>query len=89
MNITGLRLIDPDDSDSIAIFDEYLYEMGLEDLSKMRVEWALMFDAVQLFGRAFKQFKDAVKGNIRALACDGYDNWEHGASLANFMRAVR
>ncbi|KAK0092608.1 hypothetical protein PV326_001041 [Microctonus aethiopoides] len=88
VNITGLRLVDPEDPESIFIFNEYLYDMGLDDLSKMRVEWALTFDAVQVFGRAFKQFKDAVKGNIRALSCDGYDSWEHGASLANFMRSV-
>lgn len=89
VNITGIRILDPEDPDSLATYNDYLYEMELEDLSKMRVEWALIYDAVQLFARAFKQFKEAVKGNVRALTCDGFDSWEHGASLANFIRAVR
>ncbi|XP_034944502.1 glutamate receptor ionotropic, kainate 2-like isoform X2 [Chelonus insularis] len=88
VNITGVRLVDPEDPDSIEIFDNYLYELGLEDLSKMHTEWALIFDAVQLFARAFKPFKEAVKVNVRSLACDGYDTWEHGASLANFIRNI-
>ncbi|XP_057319651.1 glutamate receptor ionotropic, kainate 3-like isoform X2 [Microplitis mediator] len=87
-NITGIRLLDPEDPDSLSIFNGYLGEMGLEDLSKMRTDWALMFDAIQLFSRAFKQLEEAVEGDVKALACDALDNWEHGASLSNFIRST-
>lgn len=72
----------------MSIFNDYLADMGLEDLSKMRTEWALIFDAVQLFSRAFEQLEEAVEVEVKELACDGVDNWEHGASLGNFIRAV-
>lgn len=62
--------------------------MGLEDLSKLPLEAALMFDAVQIFARAFKRFKDAVKGDARTLSCTDSDSWEHGTSLSNFVRDV-
>ncbi|XP_014297240.1 glutamate receptor ionotropic, kainate 2 isoform X2 [Microplitis demolitor] len=87
-NITGIRLLDPEDPDSLSIFNDYLGKMELEDLSKMRTDWALMFDAIQLFSRAFKQLEEAVEGDVKALACDAIDNWEHGASLSNFIRST-
>ncbi|XP_044590291.1 glutamate receptor ionotropic, kainate 3-like isoform X2 [Cotesia glomerata] len=88
VNITGVRLLDPEDPDSVLIFNDYLADMGLEDLSKMRTEWALIYDAVQLFSRAFTQLEEAVEGDVKELACDGIDNWDHGASLGNFIRAT-
>lgn len=63
-------------------------EWGLNDPSELRVEPALMYDAVQLFARAFKRLKDAIKGDVRQLPCNGSLSWEHGYSLSNFMRLV-
>lgn len=64
------------------------YEWGLDDPSKLRVEPALMYDAVQLFARAFKRLRDTIKANVKTLPCDGTVSWEHGFSLNNFMRVV-
>ncbi|XP_029165094.1 glutamate receptor ionotropic, kainate 2-like isoform X2 [Nylanderia fulva] len=86
VNFTGLRLIDPEDLIVQRTLDKHKNEWGLDDPSKLRVEFALMYDAVQLFARAFKQLKDAIKGDVKKLPCDGSARWEHGLSLSNFMR---
>lgn len=87
-NFTGVRILNPDEQEPELIFDHELAEMGLEDLSKLPLEAALMFDAVYIFARAFKRFKDAVKGDARTLDCTALDSWEHGTSLSNFIRDV-
>lgn len=89
VNFTGLRLIDPEDPIVQQTLEKHKNEWGLDDPSQLRVEFALIYDAVQLFARAFKQLKDAIKGDVKKLPCDGSARWEHGLSLSNFMRSVR
>ncbi|XP_011645390.1 glutamate receptor ionotropic, kainate 2-like [Pogonomyrmex barbatus] len=88
VNLTGVRLIDPEDPIALQILKKHDKEWGLDDLSKLRVEPALMYDAVQLFARAFKQLKDATTGDVKKLQCDDDSRWEHGLSLSNFMRSI-
>ncbi|XP_077258756.1 glutamate receptor ionotropic, kainate 2-like [Temnothorax americanus] len=88
VNFTGVRLIDPEDPTVLKILDRHKKEWDLDDPSQLRVEPALMYDAVQLFALAFKQLKDATKGDIRALPCNGTVRWEHGLSLSNFLRST-
>lgn len=88
VNFTGVRLINPED-EALEILDKHKKEWGLDDLSQLRVEPALMYDAVQLFARAFKQLKDATRGDVKVLSCNESDRWENGLSLSNFMRSVR
>ncbi|XP_018340936.1 PREDICTED: glutamate receptor ionotropic, kainate 2-like isoform X2 [Trachymyrmex septentrionalis] len=88
VNFTGIRLIDPKDPTVLQIVDRHKNEWNLDDPSQLQVEHALMYDAVQLFARAFKQLKDATKGNVKKLLCDGDSRWEHGLSLSNFMRST-
>ncbi|XP_063982898.1 glutamate receptor ionotropic, kainate 2-like [Diachasmimorpha longicaudata] len=87
-NITGIRLVDPDDEDYQERFNEVSFKMGIDDLSKMPLHSALVYDAVQVFARAFKLFVDAGEGHVRKLNCDGDDSWEYGSSLSNFMRSI-
>lgn len=89
VNFTGVRLVDPKDPMVQQIVRKHRQEWGLDHPRELRVESALMYDAVQMFARAFKQLKDASKGNAKQLQCDGNERWEHGLSLANFMRSVR
>ncbi|EZA54442.1 Glutamate receptor, ionotropic kainate, partial [Ooceraea biroi] len=88
VNFTGLRLIDPEDPIVQQTVNKHKNEWGLDDPSELRVEPALMYDAVQLFARAFKQLKDATRGDVKKLPCDGSERWEHGLSLSNFMRST-
>lgn len=94
VNFTGLRLIDPEDPIVQQTLDEHKNEWGLDDPSKLQIEPALMYDAIQLFARAFKQLKDAIEGDVKKLPCsgnffNGSVRWEHGLSFINFMRSVR
>lgn len=89
VNFTGVRLIDPKDSIVLETLKRHRNEWGLDDPTQLQVEPALMYDAVQLFARAFKQLKNAINGDVKKLPCDGSDRWEHGLSLSNFMRSVR
>nr|QHN69171.1 ionotropic receptor 2 [Sirex noctilio] len=86
MNFTGVRMIDPEDSVVEEIFNTEYLDWGFDDPSKLRLEPALMFDAVQLFARALKQLNDAINGDVKQLSCNGSQSWEHGLSLSNFMR---
>ncbi|XP_011138744.1 glutamate receptor ionotropic, kainate 2-like isoform X1 [Harpegnathos saltator] len=88
VNFTGMRIIDPEDPMVQQTVEKHKNEWGLDNPSQLRVEPALMYDAVQLFARAFKQLKDATKGDIKKLPCDGSERWEHGLSLSNFMRST-
>ncbi|XP_053993470.1 glutamate receptor ionotropic, kainate 2-like [Hylaeus volcanicus] len=86
VNFTGVRLIDPESELVNRTVEMHKNEWGLDDPSQLRVEPALMYDAVQLFARAFKRLKDAIKGDVKQLSCNGTLSWEHGYSLSNFMR---
>ncbi|XP_076624322.1 glutamate receptor ionotropic, kainate 2 isoform X1 [Colletes latitarsis] len=86
VNFTGVRLIDPNSTIVQNIVKMHKNEWGLTDPSQLRVEPALMYDAVQLFARAFKRLKDAIHGDVKQLSCNGSLSWEHGYSLSNFMR---
>lgn len=88
VNFTGVRLIDPESPLVATIIEKHKNEWGLDDATQLRVEPALMYDAVQLFARAFKRLKDAIKGEVKQLPCNGTLSWEHGDSLSNFMRMV-
>lgn len=86
VNMTGFRFVDVENTDRVVT--DFLYGMGLDSLSQLRVGEALTYDGVQLFARSFKRFNDAVQGNVRSLACEVSDNWEFGASLSNYIRTV-
>ena len=86
VNFTGVRLIDPENPVVTNAVEMHRNEWGFDDPSQLRVEPALMYDAVQLFARAFKRLKDAVKGDVKQLPCNGTISWEHGYSLSNFIR---
>lgn len=88
VNFTGVRLIDPDSPVVSAIVKMHEAEWGLDNPRQLRIEPALMYDAVQLFARAFKQLKDSIEGDVKRLPCNDTINWEHGYSLSNFMRVV-
>ncbi|XP_066583373.1 glutamate receptor ionotropic, kainate 2-like [Prorops nasuta] len=88
VNFTGVRLIDPTNDLVASIFNSPNLDWGLSKPSEITVDAALMYDAVQLFARAFKQLKDAIKGDVKQLPCNGTESWEHGISLSNFMRST-
>lgn len=88
VNFTGVRLIDPEDPIVEHIVWKHQNVWDLDDSSKLQVEPALMYDAVQMFAQAFKQLKNATKVDVKELQCNGNERWEHGLSLSNFMRSV-
>ncbi|KAK9303596.1 hypothetical protein QLX08_004759 [Tetragonisca angustula] len=88
VNFTGVRLIDPANPLVASIAETHKYEWGLNDPSELRVEPALMYDAVQLFARAFNRLRYTIKANVKPLLCNGSISWEHGFSLNNFMRVT-
>lgn len=88
MNFTGVRLIDPENPLVANIVETHKHKWGLKDPSQLRVEPALMYDAVQLFAKAFSRLRYTIKANVKPLLCNDSISWEHGFSLNNFMRVV-
>ncbi|KAF7387251.1 hypothetical protein HZH68_012928 [Vespula germanica] len=87
VNFTGFRLINPEDSTVIEIFEKHKHEWGLSGPEQLRLEPALMYDAVQLFAQTLQQLI-GTNENIKELSCNGSMSWEHGSTLLNFMRVT-
>ncbi|XP_046399579.1 glutamate receptor ionotropic, kainate 2-like [Ischnura elegans] len=96
-NITGVQLIDPADPLVNTTLNEWRdferagkgrMDSGYHNItpSTLRMGTALMYDAVQLFGRALHQLDSSQHVAIKPLDCFTQGNWEHGFSLINFMR---
>lgn len=48
-----------------------------------------MYDAVQLFSRAMTDLDRSQNLQPSSLDCAGSDTWQHGNSLANYMKMAR
>ncbi|CAG9818345.1 unnamed protein product [Phaedon cochleariae] len=85
-NITGIRMIDPDLTEvkriSMAVRDS-------SDSHKLRVETALLIDAVQLFYETIYDLTIDRKMIIQArpINCKSTDNWKYGDSIINLMKS--
>ncbi|XP_058789993.1 glutamate receptor ionotropic, kainate 1-like [Phymastichus coffea] len=90
--ISGLRLVDPDNPFVSSFVGTHLYDFGIESVDKLRVEDALMFDAVALFAQGYKDFIYAkpVRGGDAKLPKHVHRSrpWVHGISLRNYMLSV-
>ncbi|EFN84995.1 Glutamate receptor, ionotropic kainate 2 [Harpegnathos saltator] len=89
VNLTGVRLIDPDSPTVRRVLRSRSLNWGLTDGSHLRVESALAYDAVQLFASGYARLRDSVKGNLKKLFCNRTETWGHGFSLSNYMRNER
>uniref|UniRef100_A0A336MCA3 CSON013411 protein n=1 Tax=Culicoides sonorensis TaxID=179676 RepID=A0A336MCA3_CULSO len=91
-NITGLRLVDPEDPETQKIME--FFEMKHNDLglelpesltaNYIRVDTALMFDAVLLFSKALETLRDDLFETM-SLQCSDTTSWKYGLSLMNSM----
>lgn len=86
-NITGLRLIDPDDPFVQETFNRKKYYWGLQDPSQLTVEAALVYDGVQLFGRALEQLNN-TNIPVGTMLCDNHESWVLGPTLIDIMKTV-
>lgn len=95
-NITGIRLIDPEDL-TVQMVTRYFADTQ-QSLSldvpegltpeKMLVETALMYDAVLLFGHAYKQLQGRYPLQLLPMRCDDTTTWKNGYSIINYMKTV-
>lgn len=58
------------------------------NISVIKAETALMYDAVHLFAKALHDLDTSQQIDIQPLSCDGQDTWPHGYSLINYMKIV-
>ncbi|XP_039445715.1 glutamate receptor ionotropic, kainate 2 isoform X2 [Culex pipiens pallens] len=97
-NITGIRLVDPDE-EKIHQVTEFLnasqisktleLNQGLNPAT-MRVETALMYDAVLLFAEALRHLIGIDPPHPLepiALKCEDDNTWKNGYSIINYMKA--
>lgn len=88
MNFTGFRLINPEDETVMEVFNKYKDEWKLNKPEELKLEPALMYDAVQLFAQTLEELIGSTNWNVKELSCNGSMSWEHGSTLLNFMRVV-
>lgn len=94
-NITLMRLVDPDDGvvKNVVKFwtdweNHYKRPFGITP-ETVRLEMALMHDAVFLYARALHQlYLPGERFSVQELQCDGDARWPHGFPLVNFMKLM-
>ncbi|XP_066999463.2 glutamate receptor ionotropic, kainate 2 isoform X3 [Anabrus simplex] len=99
-NITAFRLVDPEKPEVQKVVRDWMYgearygrkpEQGnsrKENLTFIKTETALMYDAVHLFAKALHDLDSSQRIDIKPLSCDAVDTWPHGYSLINYMKIV-
>ncbi|XP_054269962.1 glutamate receptor ionotropic, kainate 2 isoform X2 [Macrosteles quadrilineatus] len=94
-NITALRLVDPDKPELQKVVRDWSagerrkgepHHVG--NLTFIKTETALMYDAVHLFAKALHDLDSSQRIDIKPLSCDAVDTWPHGYSLINYMKIV-
>ncbi|XP_046833822.1 glutamate receptor ionotropic, kainate 2-like isoform X3 [Vespa crabro] len=70
------------------IFEKHKDDWNLSRPEELRLEPALMYDAVQLFAQTLKQLIGTTNWNVKELPCNGSMSWEHGSTFLNFMRVT-
>ncbi|KAL0275564.1 UNVERIFIED_CONTAM: hypothetical protein PYX00_003378 [Menopon gallinae] len=99
-NITAFRLVDPEKPELQKVVQDWIYgEMrygrkldvgssSKNNLTLIKTETALMYDAVHLFAKALHDLDSSQRIDIKPLSCDAVDTWPHGYSLINYMKIV-
>ncbi|RVE50836.1 hypothetical protein evm_004585 [Chilo suppressalis] len=100
-NITALRLLDPERADVQRVIRDWVYDearkgrklqlghtSAKENMTFIKTETALMYDAVHLFAKALHDLDTSQQIDVRPLSCEAEDTWPHGYSLINYMKIV-
>ncbi|XP_047025052.1 glutamate receptor ionotropic, kainate 2 isoform X7 [Helicoverpa zea] len=100
-NITALRLLDPERADVQRVVRDWVYDearkgrklqlghtTAKENMTFIKTETALMYDAVHLFAKALHDLDTSQQIDVRPLSCEAEDTWPHGYSLINYMKIV-
>nr|QZH55026.1 ionotropic glutamate receptor 4 [Achelura yunnanensis] len=100
-NITALRLLDPERPDVQRVVRDWVYDearkgrklqlghtSSKENMTFIKMETALMYDAVHLFAKALHDLDTSQQIDVRPLSCEAEDTWPHGYSLINYMKIV-
>ncbi|XP_043279379.1 glutamate receptor ionotropic, kainate 2 isoform X2 [Venturia canescens] len=100
-NITAFRLVDPEKPEIQKVVQDWIYgeqrygrqlDMGQSysknNLTFVKTETALMYDAVHLFAKALHVLDTSQQLEIKPLSCESTDTWSHGYSLINYMKIV-
>ncbi|XP_072932709.1 glutamate receptor ionotropic, kainate 2 [Epargyreus clarus] len=100
-NITALRLLDPERSEVQRVVRDWVYDearkgrklqvghsSAKENMTFIKTETALMYDAVHLFAKALHDLDTSQQIDVRPLSCEAEDTWPHGYSLINYMKIV-
>lgn len=93
-NITGFSLVNPEDKvviDTVRMWSERESKnqrvLGVTPRN-VRLDAALMNDAVWLFSKAARELHYAKNVSVMPLECNSKDAWSLGTSLANYMKHV-
>lgn len=95
-NITGMRLIDPEDARTVQITNYWREKEELKgvelpeglDPQKISTQVALMVDSVLLYAEVFNQLQGTRQIEATSLSCEDSETWVSGYSFANFMKTT-
>ncbi|XP_069951466.1 glutamate receptor ionotropic, kainate 2-like [Cherax quadricarinatus] len=102
-NVTALRIVDPENPLVQRVIEDWVFgelrygrtiEFSTSTLQKsnmtfLKTEVALMYDAVQLFAKALDDLDRSHHIKVTPLDCDADITWMHGNSLINYIKWVQ
>nr|CAD7601759.1 unnamed protein product [Timema genevievae] len=94
-NVTFLRLIDPNSPEVVNAVNDWVH--GEREYGRVlnirpetvRVEAALMYDAVNLFAKAITQLDNNNLIEVTPLNCESGNIWPYGFALKNYMKHIK
>ena len=89
VNITGIRLLNPNDKVVKKLLLDKLNDLDVEKIENLYTDEALIFDAVLLFSQAIKDLLIGINSiDIKSINCKDDDIWNYGLSLQNYLTYV-
>lgn len=92
-NVSALRLVDLDRDETRKLLHEWTnselrFGRRALEMTALRTELALLFDAVSLFARALHDMEHVENFELNSLSCEAPSNWTNGEALLQRMKTV-
>ncbi|KAL1472783.1 hypothetical protein MTO96_039110 [Rhipicephalus appendiculatus] len=93
-NVSALRLVDLDKEETKKMLHDWTnselrFGRRAVEMTALRTELALLFDAVSLFARALHDMEHVENFELKSFSCEAPSNWTNGEALLQRLKTVR
>ncbi|XP_072144874.1 glutamate receptor ionotropic, kainate 2-like [Dermacentor andersoni] len=92
-NVSALRLVDLDKEETRKLLHDWTnselrFGHRALEMTALRTELALLFDAMSLFARALHDMEHVENFELKSFSCEAPSNWTNGEALLQRMKTV-